>query len=207
MTLDQFCDSVPDTRRLLIKKSSARMEWEGEMYEARLSLYYHEDSILFISAVNTGFEIIRAAITPDSIAVINRLDKLVYIYKGKGFYDSSPAHIQDVSAIFNPSELCREADIQNLSRPPVRIDQSEGDIRKIIEYRKDDFALERFEFFHKKTYAYIMGERTEGDAFTIFVNYIIKDLVIYAEGGRILRGEMVSVNMDYNKARYTTIYL
>ena len=57
--------------RILISKAEALFISDDERYEALVSIYAIRDSLIYMSAVNSGFEIIRASVDKDSIMVID----------------------------------------------------------------------------------------------------------------------------------------
>ncbi len=59
-------------------KAESLIITEDERYEATVTIYAVKDSLIYMSAVNSGFEILRATVEPDTIRVIDRLNKVVY---------------------------------------------------------------------------------------------------------------------------------
>ena len=76
--LREQCVSLDSVQTLLIKKVEAILMFNNERYEVTVTLYSKRDSIIYLSAVNSGFEIIRASVNKDSIKVIDRLNHIVY---------------------------------------------------------------------------------------------------------------------------------
>ena len=76
--LEIKCEGSDTIWSILIKKAEAILTYDQERYEVNLTLYSKKDSIIYLSAVNSGFEILRAAVTYDSIKVIDRMNKIVY---------------------------------------------------------------------------------------------------------------------------------
>ena len=74
----QICEENDTIQNILIKKAEAILTYDDERYEVNLTLYSKRDSIIYLSAVNSGYEILRASVKHDSIKVIDRLNKIVY---------------------------------------------------------------------------------------------------------------------------------
>ena len=96
--------------------------FEDERYEVTVTLFSRKDSIIYLSAVNNGFEIIRASVEPDSIKVIDRLNKTVYRTSlNRRFGFQNPVNFSDLQNIFSRYYLCDDMDrakedsVKNLS--------------------------------------------------------------------------------------------
>ncbi|MCC3159955.1 DUF4292 domain-containing protein [Hymenobacter sp. 15J16-1T3B] len=64
--------------RYLAAKGKAQIDANGEKYSANLAVRMRKDSVIWVSASLLGIEGIRARITPDSVQVINKLEKTYY---------------------------------------------------------------------------------------------------------------------------------
>ncbi|OON66735.1 hypothetical protein B0919_21375 [Hymenobacter sp. CRA2] len=62
----------------LAAKGKAQIEANGEKYSANLNVRMRKDSVIWVSASLLGIEGIRARITPDTVQVINKLEKTYY---------------------------------------------------------------------------------------------------------------------------------
>jgi hypothetical protein len=175
-------------------------------YNSKLALYYVPDSLIFISAVNAGFEIVRIGITRDSAVFINRIDKLVYIYKSGENENPPPIEFRDLEYLVNKHVVCAFKGVEFKTDGEVVVDRSLRDVRKVINYSDSDLSLRRFEFFQKKTGEYIMGERAINQRLIIFSNYLVGDLQIEAYGGQFELNRMINADMSFNKKKYNTIY-
>ncbi len=205
--LDSFCREEKSNNTLLIDNVKAEIEWQEEKYRAEINLYYIKDSALYFNAQKAGFELIRGLITADSMMFINRLDKLVYTYNIPKGDKMLPVDFQEVKLLVDKYELCGESNIFKDKDHGIRIDHSDKGIRSYINYQTPGLILQRFEFYNIRTDEYVVGERTGDFSFTVYANYIVKDMVIHTEGGRVRPGEKVFFNMDYNRSKYHTITL
>lgn len=202
-----LCDSLTPLKSLYIKNIQAEISLDEEKYDARLSIYYVRDSIFFISAVNAGFEIVRIGITPDSTVYINRLDKMVFIYKDEDLGYSAPIDFEDIQYLVNKEKPCSERLELIYTNNELSIDRSVMDIRKKIVYSAANLSTMRFEFFHKKTNEYIVGEESVPGEFSLFANFIVENLTIKTSGGVLEMNKFVDVNMRFNVRKYEVLYL
>lgn len=76
--LKEACLPADTVHSVLIHKAESLIITEDERYEATVTIYAVKDSLIYMSAVNSGFEILRATVEPDTIRVIDRLNKVVY---------------------------------------------------------------------------------------------------------------------------------
>jgi len=202
-----LCDSFTIYKSLYINKINANMEFEGETYNARLSLYYIPDSVFFITAVNSGFEIVRLGISRDSFVYINRLDKLVYIYRDSEMGYPPPILFQDMENLINRQKICDSGKLSMIEENKLIVDNSSQDISKKIYYSSPDLGVVNFEFFQKKTGEYIVGEKKQEGSFVFYSNYLIDDVTLEASGGEIEFDRDVSVDLYVNPDKYEIIHL
>lgn len=64
--------------RYLSAKGKAQIDANGEKYSANLAVRIRKDSVIWVSASLLGIEGVRARVTPDSVQVINKLEKTYY---------------------------------------------------------------------------------------------------------------------------------
>jgi hypothetical protein len=170
-------------------------------------MYYVPDSILFVSAVNSGFEIVRIAMMPDSTVYINRIDKLVMVLREENSGNKPPINFFDLEYMMNKIKLCGgKQDIKPVDNYYV-IDRSLKDIGKKIYFSSTDMKVQKFEFFNKKSGEYIVGECLPTGGFTIYSNYLVEDLTIKANGGILKYNENHDINMGFNKRKYEIVNL
>lgn len=200
------CDSLKTFNSQHIRNINAAIYLGEEQYNARVSLYYIPDSLFFMSAVNSGFEIVRIGILPDSIVYINRLDKAVYVKNFDGFTPPSPLLFKDLEFLLNPHLVCDENDKIQIGDGTILVDRSVKDIAREIFYRVDDLTPIKFEFFQKKTGEYVVGEFTSDGIFVVYSNYIVKDLKIEARGGRIEYNRFINFDLHVNRKKYDIYY-
>ena len=96
------CVGSDTIQSFLISKAEALLMFDNERYEVTVTLYSKKDSIIYLSVVNSGYEIIRASVEHDSIKVINRLNKIVYrapLYRRFGY--QYPINFKDLQNILN----------------------------------------------------------------------------------------------------------
>lgn len=130
--MEFYCDSISPYKSLYINKISAELTLGEEHYDARVSLYYIPDSIFFISAVNSGFEIVRIGIMKDSTVYINRLDKMMFIYMQKEEGALPPVNFNDFELLINRQLLCSYASIQRIREGELIVDNSTQNIEKRV---------------------------------------------------------------------------
>lgn len=206
-SLASLCDSLTEYKTLYISKIAAELEFEGEKYSARLSLYYIPDSVFFITAVNSGFEIVRLGISRDSIVYINRLDKLVYIYRNSLMGYPPPILFEDMENLINRQKICTSGRLVKGEENNLLLDNSSQNISKKIYYSGADLGLINFEFFQKKTGEYIVGEKKTGGNFVFYSNYLIDNITLDAEGGELEFDRELTVDLSVNLTKYEIIHL
>lgn len=203
--MDIFCERLENYNSLFINKAKASVTLDEEVYDARISLYYIPDSLIFLTAANTGFEIIRAAITKDSTIFINRIDKLVYIYKDNELGYKGPVNFTDLEFLLNKGKICEKKEFLKNTKENIQLDLSAGYINKSLTYSGKSLTVNRFEFFHTKTSEYIVGEISKADTLSVFSNYIFNDLEIKATGGEIEYNRDIPINLSFNRNKYTIL--
>jgi len=200
-----LCEKIEPFQSIYIDKIKASIDLDGENYDAKISLFYIPDSIIFLSAVNTGFEIVRAAITPDSSIIINRIDKLVYIYKDDPLGYKPPVEFEELEYLLNKMKVCEGFNKYTADFDKGRIDFSVQDIKKSISFDANSLEISKFEFFHKKTGEYIVGEFVNSDTLSILSNYMMENVEIVAIGGTVTHDKVLNINLSFNKNKYTIL--
>jgi hypothetical protein len=202
--LEAKCLGSDTVQSLLIKKAEAILSYDKERYEVNLTLYSKKDSIIYLSAVSNGFEILRASVDHDSIKVIDRMNKIVYrspLQRRFGY--QYPVNFRDLQNLIDGAYLCnymelgRDDQVNN-----IVFEFDERNIKKRILLDRRLLDLRIFEFYHQITDRYIMGERQEG-ALKIYSNFMITDIELVASGGeRSFNGD-IKIKMDVNPRKYT----
>ena len=205
MNLDTICLNSSPYQSLFINKVKASVNLGGEMYDAKVSLYYIPDSVIFLTAANTGFEIIRAAFTADSTVFINRIDKVVYIHKENELGYKAPVNFKDLEYLFNLGLVCEKKDALSETKECIQLDFSGDYINKKLSYDYNSLKIKKFEFFHTKSGEYIVGEVSNSDTLSVFSNYIFEDVEIKASGGELEYNREISVDISFNKNKYTIL--
>lgn len=202
--LKHDCDGSDSIHTILIKKAEAILSYDDERYEVNITLYSKKDSIIYLSAVNSGYEILRASVKHDSIKVIDRMNKIVYrspLQRKFGYqYPVSFDDLQNLIANFylcNDLELGKD-DLQN----NIVFEFDEDYIKKRIILDRVDLNMNIFEFYHQKTDRYLMGESLDG-AFKIYSNFMITEFEIVAKGGERTINREIKIKMEVNPRKYT----
>ena len=198
------CIESDTIQSFLISKAEAILMFDNERYEVTVTLYSKKDSIIYLSVVNSGYEIIRASVEHDSIKIINRLNKIVYrapLYRRFGY--QYPINFKDLQNILNRYYLCDELklaydDLKNY----LQFEFDEEHIKKRISMDRNLLKIDKFEFYHRRTEKYLMGERIE-NGFKIYSNFMITEFEIIARGGSISYNREVAIKMDVNPRKYT----
>lgn len=200
------CAPSDTVESVLIKNAEAIFDTGEQRYETQLTVYAVKDSMMYFSAVNNGFEVLRGAIEKDSIRIIDRLNKIVYLTPVKrrfGFHH--PVDFEDIQNLVHGYFLCDDLDkAEDVDFFHIRFDFDDAMVRKNIFYDRESLKLDKFEYYHVRTDKYLMGERQE-DGFQIYSNFIINNLKVFTRGGEVSFNEHIRVKMDYNKRRYTRV--
>jgi hypothetical protein len=201
-----YCDSLEPFSSAFISKVNAAVYLGDNQYNARVSVYYIPDSLFYMSAVNSGFEIIRIGVLPDSIVYINRLDKEVYVQNTNDLSNPPPILFRDLEYLFNRNLVCDLPGKKQIGDSVVFVNRSVKDIKREMFYRTVDLIPFKFEFFQKKTGEYVVGMFTADDLFVIYSNYIVKDLRIEAKGGVMEYNRVLSLDLNVNRKKYNIYY-
>lgn len=204
--LENLCDSLSIFKSLYISRVDAIITIEEENYDAKISLYYVPDSLLFLSATSAGFEIVRIGIVPDSTVYINRIDKMVYIYRQSDMQVESPLGFHDIELLLNRSKQCEFNGKKRTDSLNILIDNSVQDIKKQVIISGASYKVSKFEFFQKKTSEYIVGERTSGLDFTIYSNFLVDNVLLRTSGGIVEYDKKIGIDLGFNRNKYDTIY-
>ncbi|MDF1575493.1 MAG: DUF4292 domain-containing protein [Bacteroidales bacterium] len=198
------CIEEESITSILITKAEAILTFDEQRYEVNVTLYAKRDSIIYLSAVNSGFEILRASVKPDSIMVINRMDKIVYrapLQRRLGY--QYPVDFTDLQNLICSYCLCDHLEMardDHLNSIVFEFDQER--IKKRIILNRVGLDLRIFEFYHQQTNRYLMGERRE-DSFKIYSNFMITEFEIVARGGSLTFNRDIAVKMEVNPRKYS----
>ena len=199
-----YCNGSDTVKNLLIKKAEAILTYDTERYEVSLTLYSKRDSIIYLSAVNSGYEILRASVMHDSIKVIDRMNKIVYSSPLKRrFGYQYPVSFDDLQNLIARLYLCDDLHLgMDDNVQSIVFEFDENYIKKRIILNRNDLNMRIFEFYHQKTDRYLMGERLE-DSFKIYSNFMITDIEIVASGGERILNRDIKIKMEVNPRKYT----
>jgi len=200
----QKCLAQDTIHSFLISKADAMLMFDNERYEVVVTLYSKKDSIIYLSAVNSGYEIIRASVEKDSIKVIDRLNKIVYRTPlERRFGYQFPVNFKDLQNILSGYYLCDDLDLaRDNQNNHLLFEFDEERIKKRISLDRTTLYMNTFEFYHHQTNKYLMGERME-NGFKIYANFMISEFEMIARGGSITYNREVNVKMNVNPRRYT----
>ncbi len=202
--LAERCQALDTIQSILISKAEAILTFDDERYEVSVTVYSKKDSIIYLSAVNSGYEILRASIMKDSIRVINRLNKIVYrspLQRRFGY--QYPVNFRDLQNLIAQYYLCNDLEIAHDDQMNhIVFEFDEHLVKKRILLQRVGLLMDTFEFYHQKTDKYLMGERVE-DAFRIYSNFMITQFEIVAWGGITTYNREIKIKMDVNPRRYT----
>ena len=202
--LEESCQALDTIQSVLISKAEAILTFDNERYEVNLTVYSLKDSIIYLSAVNSGYEILRASVMKDSIKVINRLDKIVYkspLQRKFGY--QYPVNFRDLQNLIAHCYLCNDLyTAHDDQMDHIIFEFDERHVKKRIHLERVGLQMLTFEFYHQQTYKYLMGERQE-DAFRIYSNFMITEFEIVARGGVTTFNRDIKIKMDVNPRRYT----
>lgn len=206
--LREVCNSNDTIRNILVSKAEAVISTENERYQALVTIYAVKDSFIYISAVNNGFEIIRAAVDQDSIKVIDRLNRVVYRTPVKRrFGHQHPVSFTDLQNIISRYFICDQLDqAGDMGLSHIVFNFNEPLIRKQVSLDRVSLQMDMFEFIHSQTQKYIRGERTS-EGFKIYSNFMITEFEILAKGGTRIYNQEMKVKMSVNQKRYDFINL
>lgn len=204
---NELCQRRDTIRSVSISKADAIVTFQGDRYETSISLYHLFDSIIFITAVNSGYEIFRGSVDRDTIRIIDRINKTVYLSPmHKRFGYQHPVNFQDLESLTSIFGCCNRMEYAHeISDDEILFDKSEDFITKKIYLDNELFYLKKFEFLHTRTNEYIVGEKLDHDSFRFFSNFLINDFEIKASGGELFYNRPVEVNMEVNRKRYSFI--
>lgn len=202
--LVQSCYGSDTVHNIFIKKAEAILTYDKERYEVNISLYSKKDSIIYLSAVNSGYEILRASVKHDSIKVIDRMNKIVYSAPLQRKYGYQyPVNFHDLQNLIASYYLCDDLELgSDDHQNNILFEFDENYIKKRITLNRVDHQMNIFEFYHQKTDRYLMGERLE-DAFKIYSNFMITEIEIIARGGERAINREIKIKMDVNPRKYT----
>ena len=200
----QNCNGNDTIQNILIKKAEAILTYDSERYEVSVTLYSKRDSIIYLSAVNSGFEILRASVKQDSIKVIDRMNKIVYSSPlQRRFGYQYPVSFNDLQNLIARFYLCDELQLgRDDMNKSIVFDFDENYIKKRIIINRNNLDMSIFEFYHQKTDRYLMGENL-GDSFKIYSNFMITDIEIIASGGERTINRDIKIKMEVNPRKYT----
>lgn len=203
------CQHLDTIKTVTISKADAIITFQGDRYEARLSLFHRLDSIIFLTAVSNGYEVFRGSVDHDSIRVIDRINRTVYISPmNKRFGYKHPVsfrNFETLTSLYGCCDLVGNA--YDFLEGNILFDISEEFITRKIYLDRQTFGLNKFEFFNTRSNEYIVGEKQEGKGFRFFSNFLINDFEILASGGEIMYNQPMEVNMEVNRRRYSFIEL
>lgn len=206
LTVDGFCDSSQVVPRFMINDLETEVDFRDETYHAKLNMYVQQDSLFFLSAVNSGFELLRAGVFPDSIVIIDRTDKTVIIQHFDTVPSANLITFKDLSLLFDKSSLCDIKEKLVSSEGYMVYDYSTQDVKRVIHFNANNLEVFKFEFFNKKTGDYLLGEMVSEGVLEIYANYLIGPATLYCSNGKRSSERFPRISLRFNKAKYSVIY-
>jgi hypothetical protein len=199
----EICSQSDTVNSVLIKKAEALFMDGEERYEAQVSIYAIKDSLIYLSAVNSGFEIIRASVSTDTIRVIDRINKVVYSSAvNKRFGHQNPFNFDDIQYLVSRYFLCdRLDDAKEVNFFHLAFNLNEPETRKDILLDRETLQVDKFEFINTETGKYFMGERNAGE-FKVYSNFMMNHIEIVAKGGELVYNQAIEVQMEVNRRKY-----
>ncbi len=201
------CSDAEVYKTLYINKIDAKVSLNDDSYDAKLVLYYVPDSIIFLSASNAGFEIVRIGVFQDSTVLINRIDKMVFILKNDSMGNPPPVNFNDLEFLLDKNIRCRKKEGAVRKDDLLVYDFSVQDIAKYARVNRVNQDLHNFEFFQKKTGEYLVGEFAADGEIVLYSNFIVDNITIKARGGNLTLNKILEIDLKVNKAKYDFILL
>jgi hypothetical protein len=200
----QNCMNGDTIQSVLLTRIEAVLTFDEERYDVGITIYSKRDSIIYLSAVNSGFEIIRASVKQDSIKVINRLEKIVYSAPmNRKFGFQYPVNFNDLQNLITNQYLCDDIGYaKDDHQSSIVFDFDETNIRKRIILNRVGLDLNIFEFYNQQSDLYLMGERTN-NSLKIYSNFMITEFEITASGGNLTYNRDIAIKMDVNPRKYS----
>lgn len=201
-----LCEASDTINSVLISKAESLFITDDKRYEALVSIYALKDSLIYMSAVNSGFEIIRVLVDKDTIRVIDRINKIVYssaIKKKLGH--QNPVNFSDLQNLVSRYYLCDDMNAaRELNFNHIGFYFTEPYLNKSIILGRETLMMDKFEFVHTETNKYFLGERGVDD-FSIYSNFMVNEFEIVSKGGSVSYNQKVDVKMKVNRRKYTFV--
>lgn len=201
------CSNLDTYVSLYVSGITAKLDLNDNKYDARVSMFYLPDSVLLISAVNTGFELVRIKVMKDSTVYVNRHDRLVYVLKTESKGYLPPINFTDIEMLINMSMRCDAYEDVLIEKDRFVYDRSVKDIAKKIWVDKENLSVNGFEFFQKKTGEYLVGKRIEDESYKVYANFIVDDLSVLLDKGKVEFNREIPLDLGVNTDKYSIIYL
>ncbi|MFO7670609.1 MAG: DUF4292 domain-containing protein [Bacteroidales bacterium] len=200
------CVVFDTIQSILISKAETLLMSNDERYESLVTIYSIRDSLIYMSAVNNGFEILRAVVNKDSIMVIDRINKVVYcslVEKRLGY--QNPVNFKDIQNLVSRYYLCDEIEnAREIDFSQMGFQFNESQITKSILLNRETLLMDRFEFVHGETKKYFRGERSE-EGFKIYSNFMVQEFEVLARGGVVSYNQSIDVKMEMNRKKYSFV--
>jgi len=201
------CLGIDTINSITISKADAVITYQGDRYTARLTLYHKFDSIIYISAVSSGFEVFRGSVDKDTIRVIDRMNKVVYqtpLKKNFGYqHPVQFENLENLTSTYGCCNLMHKA--KEYMNQSILFDLSEDFNNKKIYLDRQNFKLKKFEFINTRSGDYIIGNLEKDGSFIFYSNVIIGEFELKATGGEVIYNKQIAVDMNVNKRKYNYI--
>ncbi|MCP4310070.1 MAG: DUF4292 domain-containing protein [Bacteroidetes bacterium] len=204
--LGELCGAYDTINSVLISKAETMFITSKRRYQAQVTIYALKDSLIYMSAVNNGFEIIRAAVDGDTIRVIDRINKIVYrspVRRRLGY--QNPVNYSDIQNLVSRYFLCDDIDdAKETNFFHLEFQFNEPHLKKNILLDRHTLLLEEFEYLQTETGKFFMGEKGE-EGFIIYSNFMVDEFEIVAKGGEVSYNRSIEVKMDVNQRKYSFV--
>jgi hypothetical protein len=204
------CDGADSVRSVLVKKISTVFHADGERYEAMVTVYALRDSVVYMAAASSGFEIMRAALFKDSTMVIDRINKVLYktsIENPLGY--RLPVGFDDILNVVSHHFLCDDLHLgRKEGFDTFEFLFDEPGMVKRIRFDRETLSLEQFEFTNRESGRFIKGQREAGK-FTVSSNFMIDHFIVEVLPGReeVYHNRDIAIRMQVSSRKYSTVYL
>jgi len=154
-------------KSVYFKKVAARFEIDEDIYDARVSIYYRSDSLLFFSVTTSGFEFFRGLVDKEGFILINRVEKMVI----QGGLEDLGLTIDDIFAFFDKSYLCNTSLFFDVEDQKFIVDLSQAFMVKKYIFSAGTNKLYRAELFDSKRNSYLLVDKNSEERTILYYKF------------------------------------
>lgn len=147
--------------RYLQAKGKVQFEMKGDKQEATLAIRMRRDSIIWLSVSKVGIEGARMKITPDSVFVLNKLQKTVFV--------GSFSALQDRYQVPIDFAMLQAALLANYLPDPSDKDASDGPDAPVQKVKRQQGTLQVEQFINREKHRLVkleVHDQKTGDGLT-----------------------------------------